>query len=245
METDKPPGTGAERILAAAVDLLGRDGIAATSLKAIATEAGVSQALIIHHFGSKEGLRRACDSHVNQLIRARKEQSIDGGPHLDPLRALREMENGRPLLRYLVRTLAEGGDHVDALIDEMVADAEEYTARGVEKGIFKPSAAPRERVVLLVLWSLGGLVLHEHMHRLLGVDLLSDEAGVEGFAPYMRPVMDIFTNGLMVEGAYEELIRVFDRPAAADATAGTVPGATAGTVPDDAAEAAPSTPEKD
>lgn len=213
---DPPTGSGADRILGAAVRLLGERGIAATSLKTIAAEAGVSQALIIHHFGSKDGLRRACDTHVNQLIRARKEHSIDGGPDPDPIKALREMENGRPLLRYLVRTLTEGGDHVDALIDEMVADAESYTARGVDKGVFKPSAAPRERVVLLVVWSLGTLVLHEHMHRLLGVDLLSDDAGPEGLAPYMRPAMDIFTNGLMEDGAYDELVKMFDTPPGPD-----------------------------
>lgn len=203
-------GGGAERILDAAVRLFGEQGVAATSLKSVAAEARVSQALIIHHFGSKDALRRACDSRVAELVRLRKEASVDEGPKMDPLAALRAMGDGRPLLRYLVRTLTESGDHVDQLIDEMVDDAEAYTARGVEKGIFKPSASPRERVVLLVLWSLGALVLHEHMDRLLGVDLLDVDSGAEGLAPYMRPTMELFSQGLMEDGAYERLARLFD-----------------------------------
>lgn len=225
MQDDAPSRTGTERILDAAVRLLGQNGIAATSLKVIAAEAGVSQALIIHHFGSKVGLRKACDAHVNQLLRARKETVIEEGPHLDPLHGLRMMDDGRDLMRYLVRTLTEGGDGVDALIDEMVADAEEYTARGVETGTFRASVAPRERVVLLTLWSLGTLVLHEHLDRLLGVDLLAEDYGPAGLGPYIRPTMELLTQGLFEDGAYEQFIRAFD---VSDRTA-DVPDTTADT----------------
>lgn len=30
----------------------------------MATATGISEALIFHHFGSKDGLRTACDEHV-------------------------------------------------------------------------------------------------------------------------------------------------------------------------------------
>lgn len=226
MRGDTPEKSGADRILEAAVRLLGRSGIAATSLKAIAEEAGVSQALIIHHFGSKDGLRRACDAHVNQLIRARKEEVIDGGPQLDPLHGLRMMADGRDLMRYLVRTLTEGGEGVDDFIDGMVADAQVYTARGVENGFFRPTAAPRERVVILTLWSLGALVLHEHLDRLLGVDLLAEDYGPAGLAPYIRPAMELFSGGLFEEGVFDEFIRAFDAP-------DTAPGPTTGAPPPD------------
>lgn len=211
-----PAKTGSERILEAAVRLFGRSGIAGTSLKVIASEADVSQALIIHHFGSKDGLRRACDAHVNRLIRSRKDSAINSGPNLDAVHALRSMEGGRDLMCYLVRTLTEGGDHAEKLIDEMVADAQEYTAQGVENGIFRPSEAPRERVVLLTLWSLGALVLHEHLERLLGVDLLADDYGPEGLAPYMRPALELFAHGLLEDGAYDQFARYFDAASPAD-----------------------------
>ncbi len=45
--------TTRSRIRDAAVALFGRAGYAATSIRTIADEAGVSAALVIHHFGTK------------------------------------------------------------------------------------------------------------------------------------------------------------------------------------------------
>lgn len=241
MGEEAPAKNGAARILDAAVRLFGRSGIASTSLKSIAVEAGVSQALIIHHFGTKNGLRRACDAHVNRLIRERKEAAIDEGPQLDPLFGLRLMADGRDLMRYLVRTLTEGGDGVDEFIDDMVADAEVYMAHGVEVGTFRPSAVPRERVVMLTLWSVGALVLHEHLDRLLGVDLLAEDYGPAGLAPYIRPALELFADGLLADGAYEELTRAFvdAAPAGPAAPVGPAGPGPADTAPADTADIRP------
>jgi AcrR family transcriptional regulator len=57
------------RLRDAAIARFGRDGFA-VGLRAIAAHAGVTAALIVHHFGSKEGLRRACDEHVLAVVRA-------------------------------------------------------------------------------------------------------------------------------------------------------------------------------
>jgi AcrR family transcriptional regulator len=56
--TGRRPGTSDTRdtILAVARDRFARRGYDATSLRSIATEAGVDPALVIHYFGSKEGL---------------------------------------------------------------------------------------------------------------------------------------------------------------------------------------------
>ncbi|MEH6820081.1 MAG: TetR family transcriptional regulator [Dietzia psychralcaliphila] len=202
--------SGADRILDAAISGFGEHGVKGTSLKTIAAEAGVSQALILHHFGSKDRLHQACDEHVVRLVRQGKESAMSQGPQLDPLLALRQIEDSRPLLRYLARTLSEGGDHIAHLIDEMVADAEVYTGAAVEAGLIKPSAHPRERNVVLVLWSLGSLVLHEHMKRLLGVDFLDTEAPPENLAPYMLPVVELFTQGMFEPGTIDRFADALD-----------------------------------
>ncbi|MEQ4304246.1 TetR family transcriptional regulator [Plantactinospora sp. B6F1] len=203
---------GAERILDAAVNLFGRDGVKGTSLKAIAAEAGVSQALVVHHFGSKDGLRRACDHHVASVTRANKEATVAEGPQLDPFLSLRRLEKSRPILRYLARALTEGGDQARELIDEFVADAEEYMRKAEEAGYVKPSRTPRERTVVLVLWSMGALAMHEHVYRLLGVDFLAEDAPPQSLAPYARPMVELFTQGLMVEGAFDRMADMFDLP---------------------------------
>jgi len=202
---DKAHRSGAERILDAAMMLFGEHGFRGTTLKDIATEAGVSQALIVHHYGSKAALRAKCDEHVAELIRTRKEEALGGQPQIDPFIAVRQLSDGRVLLRYLTRTLTEGGGHATQLIDDMIADAEEYMAQGERAGMIKPSAVPRDRVVVLVLWSLGALVLHEHAQRLLGVDFLAEGDSPDDLQRYLYPALELYTQGLLVDGALDDL----------------------------------------
>ena len=202
--TDTPsvPGDGAERILGASVDLFGRQGVKGTSLKAIAAQAGVSPALIVHHFGSKEALHVACDQHVARILRTTKTATVQQGQQPDPVSVLRLLKDNRPVVRYLARALSDGSPHVDELVDEMVADAERYTQEGVDAGIIRPSTDPHARVVVLFLWSLGTLVLHEHLERLLGESLLD---GDEPPRAYLRAVLEIYSEGIFADGAYEGL----------------------------------------
>jgi AcrR family transcriptional regulator len=202
---DRAHRSGAQRILDAAMLRFGERGFRGTTMKDIATEAGVSQALIVHHYGTKEDLRAACDEHVAHLIRERKEEAIGNKPQIDPFIALRQMSNSRVLLRYLTRALTEGGDHAAQLIDDMIADAEEYMIQGEQAGMIKPSAAPRDRVVVLVLWSLGALVLHEHAQRLLGVDFLAEDDSSADLQRYLYPALELYTQGLIADGAVDDL----------------------------------------
>lgn len=197
-----PDRTARARIRDAAVARFADDGFAGTSLRRIAEDVGVSPALILHHFGSKDGLRDACDEHVIATIRQRKHAAAAAGPQLDPLAALREADDGPPLLRYLARALLDDADRVAELVDEIVADAVGYMEAGVASGLMKPSEQPRERAVVLVIWQLGSLVLHEHVHRLLGTDLTAD---TEGMVAWAVPASEILTNGVLAEGFYERV----------------------------------------
>lgn len=72
---------------------------------------GVSPALVLHHFGSKEGLRRACDEHLVTLIR----ETQGGGheeapPPTNPLELLNRLEDAQPAMRYLARMLVDGSE---------------------------------------------------------------------------------------------------------------------------------------
>ncbi|MCK0112459.1 TetR family transcriptional regulator [Ornithinimicrobium sp. F0845] len=203
---------GAERIIEAAIDLFGRHGVHGTSLRSVAQQAGVSQALVVHHFGSKDGLLRACDHHVASVTRANKERTVAGGPQLDPFQTLRQLEKSQPLLRYLARALTEGGERTRELVDEFVADAHDYMRLAEEAGFVKPSATPHERTIVLVIWSMGALAMHSHVKRLLGVDFLADDAPPESLGPYLRPMLELFTQGLMQEGAFDQMTEMFEVP---------------------------------
>lgn len=190
--------TAKARIRDAAITLFAHDGVAATSVRAIAAQAGVSPALVIHHFGSKDALRVACDMHVAAVIRDKKSSAMNAGLGIDVTAALRSMQDGPPLTRYLARTLVDGSPHVAEIVDEMVRDAVAYMADGTASGVLRPTDYPYERAAVLTVWSLGALVLHEHLERLVGVDLLT--LGVDGDADataYMAPALEMFAGGLI------------------------------------------------
>jgi AcrR family transcriptional regulator len=192
--------TARARIRDAAIACFADRGVSDTPVRAIAAQAGVSPALVIHHFGSKDRLRVACDQHVAAIIRQGKQEAVAAGASLDPVAALRSASDGPPYLRYLARTLVDGSPHVAELIDEMVEDAVSYLDEGVAAGSLKPSDDQRGRAVVLVMWSLGSLVLHEHVARLTGADLVDHPADAQG---WMLPAMELLTRGILDEALYE------------------------------------------
>ncbi|WP_033667137.1 TetR family transcriptional regulator [Salinispora mooreana] len=182
------------RILTAAITLFADQGVAATGVRAIAAAADVHPSLIIHYFGTKDGLRVACDKHVAAFVREHKQKVMRAG-RFDPAE-LRDLSDGPPLLRYLARALADGSPHTAALVDEMVNDAVDYLAEGVASGLIRPTDHPYERAALLAIWSLGALALHEHVRRLLGVDLTSLDGGAAVKSTYGRIASELLGSGI-------------------------------------------------
>lgn len=203
---DPPDLTARARIRDAAIGRFAADGVDATSIRAVAAQAGVSPGLVIHHFGSKGQLRIACDEHVAALVRERKHAAMTAGASFDLLGALRDYRDGVPLLEYLARTLTDGSPHVAELVDEMVADAVGYMEEGVATGMLKPTQDPHGRAAVLTLWSLGALVLHEHAKRLLDVDLAGDPSAS---LAYFLPALEIMGEGIITEEATGRLHEAF------------------------------------
>src|SRR3954465_4118441 len=62
--------TARARIRDAAIELFAERGVEAATIRDIAQAAGASSGLLRHHFGSKEGLRDACDEFaLSELLR--------------------------------------------------------------------------------------------------------------------------------------------------------------------------------
>ena len=193
----------AARIRDAAVRCFADSGIAGTTVRVIAREAEVSPGLVMHHFGSKDRLRQACDRHVAHRIREVKEQAMAAGAAMDPVGQLRELQDGPPLLRYLARSLVDGSPGVADLVDELVGDAVDYMQQGVDSGLLHPTEDPRGRAAVMSIWSLGALVLHEHVQRLLGADITS--GAPEDLAPYTVPAAEILGHGILVPEVADHL----------------------------------------
>jgi AcrR family transcriptional regulator len=73
----KVSGETSRRLLDAALDLFGRQGFRATSVRQLADEAKVALPAIAYHFTDKAGLHRACAIHVIKRYRERMGPLID------------------------------------------------------------------------------------------------------------------------------------------------------------------------
>jgi AcrR family transcriptional regulator len=157
--------TARARIRDAALAQFAERGVAGTSLRRIAEAVGVSVGLVQHHFGSKEGLRQACDDYVLEYVRQQAREAITEGAVADPGFLTAAYESASPVVRYLSRALVEEFPAADSLFDQMVAVAEEYLAS------IDPDTSAADlhtRAAVLTAMKLGVTVLHAQLFRVLG-----------------------------------------------------------------------------
>jgi AcrR family transcriptional regulator len=187
--------TAAARIRDAAIEQFGEHGFG-VGLRSIAEAAGVSAALVIHHFGSKDGLRNACDDYVADEIRSGKLEAMRSSDPATWFAAMAEIEEYAPLMAYLVRTMQSGGELANTLWRKMIDDAEDYLDEGVRTGILKSSRDPRARAKYLAITGGGGFLLYLQMHE-TPTDL---RAVLRDYARDMvLPALELYTDGLMAD----------------------------------------------
>jgi AcrR family transcriptional regulator len=187
--------TAAARIRDAAIEQFGERGFD-VGLRAIADAAGVSAALVIHHFGSKDGLRKACDDYIAEEIRSSKSEAIRSNDPATWFAQMAEIEEYAPLMAYLVRSMQTGGDLAKMLWRRMIENVEAYMEEGVRAGTIKPSRDPKARARYLGLTGGGAFLLYIQMHE-TPTDL---RAVLRDYARDMvLPALEIYTEGLMAD----------------------------------------------
>jgi AcrR family transcriptional regulator len=187
--------TAAARIRDAAIEQFGQHGFG-TGLRAIAEAAGVSAALVIHHFGSKQGLRTACDDYALELIRDNKSEALQSTSPATWFAQLAAIDTYAPVTAYLMRSMRDGGELGRTLMRQMIDDAEGYIEDGVRAGTIKPSRDPRARARFLALTGGGGLLLYLQMH-----DTPTDLTAVlrDYSNDMILPALELYTHGLMTD----------------------------------------------
>jgi AcrR family transcriptional regulator len=166
--------TARARIRDAAMRCFAEQGEKATTLRVVAAEAGVTAGLVSHHFGTKQGLREACDAYVLEYLRGGIAEAIDEQGLADP-GFLRTVYDSAPLvLQYLARALVDGSAAAASLFDNLVALTEEYLAtHPPQQGASQ--ADPRAQAAVLIAMRLGMWALGDHLVRALGADALTPE----------------------------------------------------------------------
>lgn len=189
--------TARARLRDAAVEVFGDVGFDA-SVRAIATRAGVSAALVIHHFGSKEKLRTVCDEHVAALVAEAKQDSVGTDPSGTLLNQLATMDSYAWLVGYIMQSFAGGGALASHLFDLMVTDAREYIAEAVRLGTVRESVDPAARAKFLVSTGVGSLLL---MLRLEQPGPDADYAALlqRWSAEFMVPALELYSHGFFTD----------------------------------------------
>ena len=173
--------TARARIRDAAIALFAERGIGPATIRDIAQAAGVSSGLVRHHFGSKEGLRRACDDYaMAELARIRSRifsdgQTILGGLHPAVIQ----------LQRYLVRSTLDSPAATSAMFGRMVEMGEQWVA---EQEI--SVADRRAYAAVLVAMQMGMFLMADQLSAALGTDVTKPA----GHLRMMAGAIDVFTH---------------------------------------------------
>ena len=192
------------RIRDAALDRFPRDGFGATTLRAIAADTGVSPGLVVHHFGSKDGLREACDHHVVARFREAKLAAMEEANVFDPGFAADIYRVAQPLLRYFAWALSRGHPAAGGLFDEMLQEGLVLSKVAVEKGLIHDSPDLERRTAVQMAMQLGMIVMHSHLKRNTGLDPLS----AEGMAELTPTLLEIFS-GMFTPAVLEQITATY------------------------------------
>ena len=182
-----------------ALRLFAGHGPDAVSVRQIAAAAGVSPGLVIHHFGSKDGLREAVDAHVLAMFGTMLGELTTPGLY-DPGAAgslaeavVRYLPADSPVPGYLRRLLLSGGDPGRELFRRLYEGSRTALHAMSEAGLAAPGADPEVRAAILMSNDLAVLLLREQLADVLGEDPLS----AAGMARWGREMLAIYAAGLM------------------------------------------------
>jgi len=178
------------------------DGFKGTTVRSVASDVGASPGLVLHHFGSKAGLRSECDEFVIRMMGETKREALRNGSYKDGSAIASTYKLMEPHLRYLAWTLADGGDASARIFDDLLEDAIAQLDEGQRTGLVNQIEDVRSQAAVLVVMQLGGLVLHEHFSRALGVDTLSSD-GLLRAAPYTLRLFsgELFNREVLADAA--------------------------------------------
>jgi AcrR family transcriptional regulator len=165
--------TARARIRDAAFELVAAQGERDMTIRAIASAAGTSSTLVIHHYGSKQGVIDAVDEWVRSLLLAATQDEAAAGSaseaNIRRLTAFERLLDEQPLLRaYLRRMLLEQTAHGLDWFAQMVQDGATDLRRRAENGLARPADDEEAVAAVLTAVALVPLLLPQHLDRVLG-----------------------------------------------------------------------------
>lgn len=190
-----------------ALRLFAEHGPDAVSLRRVAAAAGVSAGLVLHHFGSRAGLRQAVDAHVSSVFDELFTAMADadwaspaaaGTSLAEALMAQLPVDS--PIPAYLRRLLLSGDPAGQELFARWYALSEQALHQLTTAGFIRAAPDPAALAVFLMVNDLAALLMREHITAVLGVDPLSPD----GMGRWAMTVMSVYTEGIFGPAPPEE-----------------------------------------
>ena len=178
--------TARARIRDAAIDLFAERGFGQATVRDIAQAAGVSSGLLRHHFGSKDGLREACDEYAMARTAELREALLRSGRLTDQTFLGTAQPEAMRLQRYLVRSMVDNPS--PATFQRMVQAGEDWLA-----GTEIKTADPRAYAAVIVAMQTGMFLLRDQIGRAIGADLNT----TAGHLRLLRAAVEIFSQPLL------------------------------------------------
>ena len=185
----------------AALRLFADRGPDAVTVRDIAAQAGVSPALVLHHFGSKDGLRAEVDAFAAKAFDAILEaipsddlaELLTGGAAKGSLAEAfaRGFPPGSPLPAYLRRLLLTNDPAGAALFGRWYAATRRLLDAMVEIGVAPPSADPDVRAAFFLVNDLALILLRNQIAAAIGADPLTPD----GMDRWAREASIVYSEG--------------------------------------------------
>jgi AcrR family transcriptional regulator len=203
MFSDAPPSgdlTAKARIRDKALQLFAERGPERVTVRDVAVAADVSPGLVMHHFGSKAGLREAVDEHVgdsfdaifDNLTDADLREALGGGDATSLAEAfVGSFPVGSPLPDYLRRLWLTNDPTGDRVFRRYLAVSERVLVAMEEAGVARPSKDRRVRAAFLLVNDLSMLLLARQLSDALGFDLQTPA----GMAAWAGEAVDVYSQG--------------------------------------------------
>lgn len=193
--------TARARIRDEALKLFAERGADAVTMRDIAGAAGVSPALLVRHYGSKDGLVTAVDDHVVATLEALLTEAT-GRPSEDTLgpsavptlvdSLATHLPPESPIPAYLSRLLTTGGTVGSAVFARLYGISRTALDAMVAGGVADAGSDPAVRAAVLMANDLAVLMLRPRLTEVLGVDPLAPG----GMTRWAAEVLAIYRNGL-------------------------------------------------
>ena len=178
--------TARSRIVASALNRFATYGYESATMRDIATDAGVSTALVTHHFGTKHALREECDARVVRFV-TEKQDAAD--PPSDVLGEV--LGTFGP---YVARMLADGGEASAALFDRLLDVSRAMIADGSAGGWLRPSRDPDAQAAALVMLGVAPFLILERLTAWARSDAST------ALSRIAVPLAELYTHGLTTDG---------------------------------------------